>query len=101
MNRLDELIFMEVPKPKLTEFDINNRLETCVPLPTQSGKKPTQVLLLALINSTKITQASQVKEKQFLPLLAVPFCYSFIQSLPIINSLLPNARHSTVLIFSK
>ena len=30
---------MEVPKPKLTEFGIHNRLETCVPFSTQSGKK--------------------------------------------------------------
>ena len=29
LNRLDELIFMAVSKPLLTEFDIHLRLESC------------------------------------------------------------------------
>ena len=29
MNRLQEPVFMAVPKPKLTEFGIHNRLESC------------------------------------------------------------------------
>ena len=30
LNRLDEPVFMAVPKPMLTEFSINYRLESCV-----------------------------------------------------------------------
>ena len=30
LNRLDEPIFMAVPKPMLTEFGIHYRLESCV-----------------------------------------------------------------------
>ena len=30
LNRPDEPIFMAVPKPMLTEFDIHYRLESCV-----------------------------------------------------------------------
>ena len=29
LNRLDEPVFMAVPKPMLTEFDIHYRLESC------------------------------------------------------------------------
>ena len=29
LNRLDETIFMAVPKPLLTEFGIHHRLESC------------------------------------------------------------------------
>ena len=30
LNRLDEPVFMAVPKPTLTEFGIHHRLESCV-----------------------------------------------------------------------
>ena len=30
LNRLDEPVFMGVPKPRLTEFGIHHRLESCV-----------------------------------------------------------------------
>ena len=30
LNRLDEPVFMAVPKPMLTEFGIHYRLESCV-----------------------------------------------------------------------
>ena len=30
LNRLDEPVFMAVPKPMLTEFGIHHRLESCV-----------------------------------------------------------------------
>ena len=29
LNRLDEPVFMAVPKPMLTEFGIHDRLESC------------------------------------------------------------------------
>ena len=31
LNRLDEPIFIAVPKPMLTEFGIHHRLESCEP----------------------------------------------------------------------
>ena len=33
LNHLDELVFMAMPKPMLTEFGIHHRLESCVPFP--------------------------------------------------------------------
>ena len=34
LNRLDEPVFMAVPKPMLTEFGIHYRLESCVSFST-------------------------------------------------------------------
>jgi len=32
LNRLDDAVFMAVPKPMLTVFDIHHRLESCEPV---------------------------------------------------------------------
>ena len=41
LNRLDEPVFMAVPKPMLTEFGIHYRLESCEPfLDLFSASKP-------------------------------------------------------------
>ena len=37
MNRLDEPVFMAVPKPMLTEFGIHYRLESCENVWEKSG----------------------------------------------------------------
>ena len=37
LNRLDESVFMAVPKPMLTEFSIHYRLESCVSSPGGVG----------------------------------------------------------------
>ena len=39
LNRLDEPVFMAVPKPMLTEFGIHYRLESCVSLYKTHCKK--------------------------------------------------------------
>ena len=48
LNRLDEPVFMAVPKPMLTEFGIHDRLESCALETYISEVKPMTALFTLL-----------------------------------------------------
>ena len=56
MNRLDEPVFMAVPKPMLNEFGIHYRLESCGKVHSPIGLKMTKKknALLVLHVTTRV-----------------------------------------------
>ena len=58
LNRLDEPVFMAVPKPMLTEFGIHHRLESC------ADERSVGNLLFAIISLVSSSDMHQYLQMQ-------------------------------------
>ena len=65
LNRLDEPVFMAVPKPLQTEFGIHYRLESCVTATLDGPKVPRQHMLITTVKTIP-KKASHLKKSNVL-----------------------------------